>query len=443
MEVRQRRKASQEPASSPTAESEFASAAKSLDLFAKTHDDLSEKTSSGATVSVVSVAVILLLVISEFRAYLTPTVVDHLYVDTTRTERIKINLNITFPSMPCSGLNVVAMDVAGEQQIDVVSNIVKNRLSLDGKKLGREIDDDTARRKLEEKHGCGPCFPQLSSPPTQLDGKPLGKRCCQSCADVRALYTQLQRGKTDFDGKLVWEDHPVCQHEAVLLEPALLAKIHEGCNLFGFLEVNKVAGNFHVALLNYNHRALNYNHRALNYNQVAGNFHVAPGKAFQSAQGQLVHEFKPFDTHSYNISHEIHSLSYGVHYPNRVNPLDGAKATLVNGSGVFQYFVKVVPTTYHFAGEKKSLASCQYSVTDQFKSAHDPSKGFVLPGVFFIYDISPIMVKFTEKRVSFTYFLTSLCAIVGGVFTVAGILDKLIYSGVGVKKRGSSGIFGS
>ena len=36
-------------------------------------------------------------------------------------------------------------------------------------------------------------------------------------------------------------------------------------------------------------------------NKVAGNFHVAPGKAFQSPQGQLVHEFKPFDTHTYNV----------------------------------------------------------------------------------------------------------------------------------------------
>ncbi len=107
----------------------------------------------------------------------------------------------------------------------------------------------------------------------------------------------------------------------------------------------------------------------------------------------------------------------------------------------------MVPTTYEFAGGL-ALDSCQYSVTDQFKSAHDPSKGFVLPGVFFIYDISPIKVKFTEKTTSFTcaaappaaaraassrppltrlgpggggrYFLTSLCAIVGGVFTVAG-----------------------
>jgi len=43
-------------------------------------------------------------------------------------------------------------------------------------------------------------------------------------------------------------------------------------------------------------------------NKVAGNFHVAPGKAFQSPQGQLVHEFKPFDTHTYNVRHVIHSL---------------------------------------------------------------------------------------------------------------------------------------
>ena len=31
---------------------------------------------------------------------MTPTTVDHLYVDTTRGERIKINLNVTFPNMP-------------------------------------------------------------------------------------------------------------------------------------------------------------------------------------------------------------------------------------------------------------------------------------------------------------------------------------------------------
>ena len=101
----------------------------------------------------------------------------------------------------------------------------------------------------------------------------------------------------------------------------------------------------------------------------------------------------------------------------------------------------MVPTTYEFAGGL-ALDSCQYSVTDQFKSAHDPSKGFVLPGVFFIYDISPIMVKFTEKRPSFTYFLTSMCAIVGCVFTVAGIVDALIYQLGSVGGRRGDGMIG-
>ena len=113
----------------------------------------------------------------------------------------------------------------------------------------------------------------------------------------------------------------------------------------------------------------------------------------------------------------------------RANPLDGAQAVVKDGSGVFQYYVKVVPTTYQFASGL-SLDSCQYSVTDQFKSAHDPAAGFVLPGVFFIYDISPIMVRFTEKRPSLAFFLTSLCAIVGGVFAVAGIIDGILYQGI-------------
>jgi hypothetical protein len=49
-------------------------------------------------------------------------------------------------------------------------------------------------------------------------------------------------------------------------------------------------------------------------------------------------------------------------------------------------------------------------------------------GVFFNYDISPMMVKYVESRKPFTHFLTDLCAIIGGVFTVAGMIDGAIYS---------------
>ena len=44
-----------------------------------------------------------------------------------------------------------------------------------------------------------------------------------------------------------------------------------------------------------------------------------------------------------------------------------------------------------------------------------------------IYDLSPIMVHITETRKSFLHFITNLCAVIGGVFTIAGILDKVVY----------------
>eukprot|EP00798_Chlamydomonas_sp_ICE-L_P002492 gene2492-5420_t len=50
-----------------------------------------------------------------------------------------------------------------------------------------------------------------------------------------------------------------------------------------------------------------------------------------------------------------------------------------------------------------------------------------LPGLFFFYDLSPIKVRIMEKKSSFVHFLTNVCAIVGGVFTVSGIIDAFVY----------------
>jgi hypothetical protein len=40
-------------------------------------------------------------------------------------------------------------------------------------------------------------------------------------------------------------------------------------------------------------------------------------------------------------------------------------------------------------------------------------------GVHFFYDFYPIAVEYSEKKASFFQFLTSVCAIIGGVFTVS------------------------
>ena len=41
------------------------------------------------------------------------------------------------------------------------------------------------------------------------------------------------------------------------------------------------------------------------------------------------------------------------------------------------------------------------------------------PGIHFFYDFYPIMVEYAEKKPTLLQFLTSVCAIVGGIFTVS------------------------
>jgi len=59
----------------------------------------------------------------------------------------------------------------------------------------------------------------------------------------------------------------------------------------------------------------------LEANKVAGNFHFAPGKSFQQAN-MHVHDLMAFGKDSFNVSHKINEISFGVHFPGVVNPLD-------------------------------------------------------------------------------------------------------------------------
>ena len=52
------------------------------------------------------------------------------------------------------------------------------------------------------------------------------------------------------------------------------------------------------------------------------------------------------------------------------------------------------------------------------------------PSAKVTYDLSPIQVVVREKPRAWYHFLTTTCAIIGGVFTVAGIIDSLLYTGL-------------
>ena len=100
----------------------------------------------------------------------------------------------------------------------------------------------------------------------------------------------------------------------------------------------------------------------------------------------------------------------------------------------------MVPTEYrHLDGT--TIRSNQYSVTEHTRRVA-PGSNRGLPGVFFFYEVSALHVQLEEYREGWIRFLTSVCAIVGGVFTVGGMLDRFVHSkmsAIGVGAGGGGG----
>ena len=52
-----------------------------------------------------------------------------------------------------------------------------------------------------------------------------------------------------------------------------------------------------------------------------------------------------------------------------------------------------------------------------------------MPNAVFHYDISPVMVVVREETQAFATFVTKICAVIGGIYTVIGLIDNVIYHG--------------
>ncbi|KAG4200675.1 hypothetical protein ERO13_A05G228000v2 [Gossypium hirsutum] len=375
-----------------------------LDAYPKVNEDFYSRTLSGGFITLVSSVFMLLLFFSEIRLYLHPVVETKLVVDTSRGETLRINFDVTFPAIACSILSLDAIDISGEQHLDVKHDIVKKRLDVNGNVI--EVrPDGVGSRKMEKplqrqggrlEHNetyCGSCYGAES-----IDGE-----CCNSCEEVRDAYRKIGWAMSDLD--LIEQ----CKREGFFQK--IKDEEGEGCNIYGSLEVKK----------------------------VAGNFHFAPGKSFDQSNIH-VHDLQAFRKDRFNLSHTINRLAFGDYFPGVVNPLDGVQWMQKQPIGMYQYFIKVVPTMYTDENGH-TIQTNQFSVTEHFKGAE---RGLLdnLSGVFFIYDLSPIKVTFAEGHVSFLHFLTNVCAIVGGVvhctagvFAVSGIIDSCIYHGQKAMKK--------
>ncbi|KAJ8770388.1 hypothetical protein K2173_015002 [Erythroxylum novogranatense] len=330
-------------------------AIKSLDAFPRAEDHLLQKTQSGAFVSVVGLVIMATLFVHELSYYLSTYTVHQMSVDLKRGETLPIHINMTFPSLPCDVLSVDAIDMSGKHEVDLDTNLWKLRLDSHGHIIGTEYLSDLVEKEHEgHKHD----------------------------------HHNDHHG----DGESNHHTHGFDQEAEKLIKNVKQALAHgEGCRVYGVLDVQRVAGNFHISV-----HGLNIFVAQMIFE---GSIHV-------------------------NVSHIIHDLSFGPKYPGIHNPLDGTVRILHDGSGIFKYYIKIVPTEYRYIS-KEVLPTNQFSVTEYFTPMTEFDRSW--PAVYFLYDLSPITVTIKEERRSFLHFITRLCAVLGGTFALTGMLDRWMF----------------
>jgi len=62
-------------------------------------------------------------------------------VDFTLGQELRVNLNITFHALTCAQVHVDAMDVAGDNQVDIETQVFKQRVAASGKHIGDKLND--------------------------------------------------------------------------------------------------------------------------------------------------------------------------------------------------------------------------------------------------------------------------------------------------------------
>ena len=85
------------------------------------------------------------------------------------------------------------------------------------------------------------------------------------------------------------------------------------------------------------------------------------------------------------------------------------------------YFLKLVPHIFVDEINSAEFRSYSYSLNHNAKKSEND-----LGMISMIYDFTPVNMKITKHQRDLPRFLVSLCAIIGGVFVIFGLINRFL-----------------
>ncbi|CAM8986943.1 hypothetical protein QQ045_007347 [Rhodiola kirilowii] len=469
---------------------------KSVDFYRKIPRDLTEASLSGAGLSIVAALAMILLFGMELSNYFAVSTTTSVIVDRSLDgDFVRIEFNISFPALSCEFASVDVSDVLGTNRLNITKTVRKFSIGPDLKSVGSEFHSgpvttiinhgDAADNEIVEDsvlltahtfdtfsnqypilvvNFYAPwCFWSNRLKPSwekaakisreryvpEKDGRILLAKV--NCMDEGELcrrhhiqgYPSIRIFRKGSD---VREDHGHHEHEAyygnrdteslVAAMEALVTTIPQemnglpgaksenssdvvkrpapvtgGCRIEGFVRVKKVPGNLIVSARSESH---SFEASQMNMSHLIS--HFAFGKRINSRTLSDMQRLAPYVGRSYD----------------RLNGQAYFTSSELKENVTIEHYIQIVKTeliSQRASLEDKLLEEYEYTAHSSI------TKSRFIPVAKFHFEFSPMQVLIEETSRSFSHFITNVCAIIGGVFTVAGILDSILHNTMRIVKK--------
>ncbi|TYG86865.1 hypothetical protein ES288_A13G167000v1 [Gossypium darwinii] len=466
---------------------------KSVDFYRKIPRDLTEASLSGAGLSIIAALAMMFLFGMELNDYLTVSTTTSIVVDNSSDgDFLRIDFNISFPALSCEFASVDVSDVLGTNRLNITKTIRKFSIDPDLRptgaefhsgplphyiKHGDEVDEETNEGsvalnsasfdKLLHQYQIlvvnfyAPwCYWSTRLKPSwekaakiikqrydpEVDGRILlakvdcteevdlcrrnhiqgypSIRIFRKGSDVRETHGHhehesyygdrdtdtLVKTMEDLVDSIPQEDQKIALEDKsnVTKRPAPLSG---GCRIEGYVRVKKVPGNLIISARSGSH---SFDASKMNMSHVIS--HLSFGK---TVSPQVLNDVKRLIPYLGRSHDKLNGRSF-------INHRD------LDANVTIEHYLQVVKTEV-----VTTKSSHDHRIIEEYEyTAHSSlAQSVYIPVAKFHFELSPMQVLVTEDSKSFSHFLTNVCAIIGGVFTVAGILDSIFHNTIRLMKK--------
>lgn len=460
---------------------------KEFDFYRKIPRDLTEATSHGSMLSICCALFMLTLFVAELWAYLSTSYISNVVIDPVADTLLRINFNITVVDLPCEFAVIDVVDVLGTRTDNVTKNINKWQIDEGGVRRNYEGRNWDQPELAHDTHHDLPALLANGVHATAVNAEgfqPWVKShkyvfvnyyapwCiwCQRLEPVWEAFAETADRELPASHQTISiikvdcvENRELCMNEKVMAFPSLrlftdgevappdyrgdrtveafmefvkqrvavdeqvatmdvatreahevrkenMRTDHPGCLMSGFLLVNRVPGHFHIEARSKHH----------NLNPAASNM------------SHVVHQLSFGPSLSRNALRRVEEVPDNFFSMVSTKPMDDKQYVNTALHSSYHHYIKVVSTHLEVGARfqgKDAILAYQMVESSQLMSYSEED----VPEARFSYDLSPMSVVITRKGKRFYEFLTSVCAIIGGTFTVVSLFNSFL--GILFKKK--------